>query len=206
MIEPQKIGGVILAGGQSRRMQGHNKSFVTLGDKPMIVHALERLQAQLSNIAINANDDLEAYQALGIPVISDAPKNYSGPLAGVASAMAWGKRIGLSHVVTVATDTPFFPKNLALKLATLAEPNSIVIARSDGFKHPTFGLWPTHLHQDLNNWLTTSDTMKVMAYIMSQDHNFVDFEFKGDHDPFFNINTPEDLASAETLLLEKATQ
>lgn len=206
MIDVANIGGVILAGGQSRRMQGQNKSFMTLDHKPMILHVIMRLQAQLSSIAINANDDLDIYRGFGTPVISDKIKNYAGPLAGIASAMEWGEKAGLSHIVTVATDTPFFPENLVQKLAEQDEGNIITIARSGGFKHPAFGIWQTDLHADLTHWLKTSDTMKVMAYVMDHYHDFADFEFAGDLDPFFNVNTPEDLAIAERYLTGGKTQ
>ena len=112
---------------------------------------------------------------------------------------------GYPYLATVAGDTPFFPADLVkLLVARAKQRDGIVIARSEGFPQPVFGLWPTNLADDLNNWLTEGKTNKVMAWVRTHAHDFIDFDQKGQIDPFFNINTPDDLSLAESLMEAEA--
>jgi molybdopterin-guanine dinucleotide biosynthesis protein A len=114
MALPESVVGVLLAGGKSSRMGGGDKCLRVLGGKPILTRIIERLQPQVSEIVINANGDPARFDAFGLPVVSDSVAGYQGPLAGVHAALEWVKanRPGVEHVVTVATDTPFFPADL----------------------------------------------------------------------------------------------
>jgi molybdopterin-guanine dinucleotide biosynthesis protein A len=197
------VAGGILAGGKSRRM-GDDKPLMPLGGRTMIDHVIERLAPQVSEIVINANGDPARYLAQDLPVVADLIGDFAGPLAGVHAVLTWAARRddAITHVVTAAADTPFFPRDLVSRLVSSARgERSIVMAKSDGNRHPVFSLWPVSLRDDLENWLQQTDTYKVMAWVSRHDFEFCEFPLNSDgSDPFFNANTPEEFATAERLL------
>lgn len=196
---------VVLAGGLSRRMGGRDKALIDLAGRPMIAHIIARLGPQASQIAINANDDPARFASLGIPVLADPVAGHPGPLAGVLAAMRWAERslIGVTDVVTVPADTPFLPRDLIARLVAAAHPGQIVLAASHGTLHQVVGLWPLALAGALEQYLS-SGRSKVLDFVEQQ--GFLRVEFPDQTiggrsvDPFFNTNTPEDLAVAESLL------
>lgn len=202
------IAGLVLAGGLSRRMGGGEKSLRLLAGKPMIEHVLARLAPQVERLAINVNSDPASYRGYGLPILPDTIAGHAGPLAGVLAGLEWAATLpGMTHLVTAATDTPFLPIDLVQRFVALSAPERIVMARSGGNRHPVFGLWPVALRKDLAAWLTESDTMKVLAWTGRHDLVFCDFAAGGVDmsganlpDPFFNANTPEELAEAEQYL------
>lgn len=202
-----KTVGVVLAGGLSTRMGGTDKCLLELGDKTLLLHAVDKLKQQVGSVAINTNSDASAYQNNGVPVLRDSFEGYAGPLAGVLTGMEWAHSLGASHIITVAADTPFFPDNLAcdMQAAIHEAANQIAIAESRGgggkyFNHPTFGLWPVALRDDLRSALTQG-IRKVMQW--AKPHGIVNVAFSAKpFDPFFNVNTPEDFATASRLLKE----
>ena len=201
------MAGVILAGGLSRRMGAGDKSLRALNGKPLIGHVIERLRGQAAPVAINANGDASRFSAFGLPVIPDATSDFAGPLAGVLAGMRWATKTApeAPFIVTAACDTPFFPIDLVQKLAAAASRISpcIAIAASGGKAHPVFGLWPIALADDLALSLETG-TRKVLHWTERHPNTIVEFafaDFGGNAvDPFFNANTPEELAEAERLL------
>jgi molybdenum cofactor guanylyltransferase len=198
-----EIAGLVLAGGLSRRMGGGEKGLQLLAGQSMISRVIGRIAPQVDALAINANSDPDPYLEFGLPVLPDTIGGHVGPLAGVLTGLEWAATLpGVNHVVSAATDTPFLPLDLVERFAALAGPERIIIARSDGNRHPVFGLWPVVLRQDLAEWLATSDTMKVLAWVHRHDFAFCDFEADGDGapDPFFNANTPEELAEAAAFI------
>lgn len=199
----ETILGTVLAGGQSRRMGGTDKALVALAGTPLIAHVATRLAPQVGAIAINANGDSGRFDALGLPVFADTIGGHAGPLAGVLAAMRFAGELDdrFTHMATAATDTPFFPDDLVARLAASATtPDTIAMATSDGNRHPVFALWPTALADDLERWLAETDTFKVLAWVKRHRFAPVDFAPLPDGvDPFFNINTPEDLAAAERM-------
>nr|WP_276562395.1 molybdenum cofactor guanylyltransferase MobA [Hoeflea prorocentri] len=200
--------GCVLAGGLSRRMGGGDKSLRPLGDGSMLSRVVERLRPQVGRLLLNANGDPERFSQFGLPVVADQVEGFAGPLAGISAAMEWASihEPGMSHIVTAASDTPFFPTDLVAGLLSANDGGSetIVMATSGGFRHPVFSLWPVCLRDDLTAWLRDTDTLKVMAWV--QRHDLLSVEFAnvetaaGPVDPFFNANTPEDLAAAEDIL------
>ncbi len=203
----EQIAGVILAGGLSRRMGGGDKALRELGGKPLIRRVVARLEPQASPLAINANGEVSRFAAFGLPVIPDATGDFAGPLAGVLAGLRWaaGAAPGARFIATAACDTPFFPENLVQMLiaARGGVYPSIVLATSDGQVHPVFGLWPVALADDLAAALEEG-TRKVLHWVERHPHFTADFPFASAGgrfvDPFFNANTPEELAEAETLL------
>jgi len=206
--DPNTIAGIVLAGGRSRRMGGRDKALMPLAGKPMIARAIDRLAPQVAAVAVSANGDPAGFDPFGKPVFADVVDGYLGPLAGILSAMRWaaGQDAGYTHAVTVAADTPFFPDDLVSRLAACARrDDSIVMARSASNRHPVFALWPLALAGDLAGWLARGETLKVRAWAESHDLADCDFPLRADGvDPFFNINTPDDLTTAEAIL-QKAT-
>ncbi|MEP3347335.1 MAG: molybdenum cofactor guanylyltransferase MobA [Litoreibacter sp.] len=198
--------GIILAGGQSRRMGGGDKGLLSLGGRTLLARVIDRLEPQVAEVGLNANGDLARFDRIGLPIVADSIAEYPGPLAGVLAGMDWAASRGHSHIVTAAADTPFFPCDLVPQLMMAAEnaPNSpIVLAATPDPKrgmsrHPTFGLWPVDLRDDLRAALTDG-VRKVVAW--TDKHGAATAEFPATpFDPFFNVNTPEDMARAEGLL------
>lgn len=202
-----RVLGVLLAGGLSRRMGGGDKGLMPLGPKPVMAHALERLKAQTNDVVINANGDPNRFARFALPVVADTIAGFAGPLAGVLAGLDYARRLSSPPVfiATAAADTPFFPRDLVKNLADKAKTDkTIVLARSNGQRHPTFGLWPVALADDLETWLLDPENRKVLAWVDRHDWNMADFPFgvlsNPAMDPFFNINTPEDFAAARNLL------
>jgi len=200
-ISKAQIAGVVLAGGQSRRMGGQDKSWIDIGGQPAIARACNRLASQVAHLAVNTNADPARFEELGRPIIADTLQNYPGPLAGLLAAMRWaGTLSGITHIVTAATDTPFFPPDFVERLAQHASGDQmIVMAQSGDWVHPVFGLWPIALADALEHYLTVENERKILMFSERYDQQIVAFEDQPD--PFFNINTPDDLATAQARLL-----
>lgn len=192
--------GVILAGGQATRMGGGDKGLLPLGDNLIIEHVVERLAPQVEEIALNANGDPERFEFLGLPVLPDSVGGFVGPLGGVLAGLDWAAERGATHIVTAAADTPYFPGDLvpALLAAAEAQGHPIALARTENGRHPTFGLWPVDLRDDLRAALL-GGMRKVVLWTDSHGTAYADFP-SGRFDPFFNVNTPEDLAAARGIL------
>ncbi|OHV88195.1 molybdenum cofactor guanylyltransferase MobA [Mesorhizobium sp. ORS 3428] len=203
----QSIAGIILAGGQSRRMGGGDKPLLPLGKGRLIEHVAARLEPQVDTLALNANGDPARFSGTNLPVLADTVQGYAGPLAGILTGLGWAATdTACRSLVSAAGDTPFFPRDLVERLAAAASerPGAIAVASSNGRWHPTFALWPLGLGDALRHFLVDEDNRRVSAFM--ERHGFVQVEFpmieaEGQRiDPFFNINTPDDLAEAERLL------
>ena len=191
--------GVILAGGQARRLGGGDKALVEVGGRPLLAHAIERLAPQVSRIVLNANGDSSRFDSFGLPVVADSVAGFVGPLAGVLAGLDWAAENApeCDRVVTVATDAPFFPGDLVARLADAAasENADLACAVSGGRNHPVFGLWPVDLRDDLRRALVEEEIRKVDLWTARHRLAVVPFPVSG-VDPFFNINRPEDVAAA----------
>ncbi len=183
--------GLILAGGRSRRMGGNDKAFIMLAGKPLLAHAMSRLQPQVDEVVINSNADPEQFRAFNVPVIRDRLDGYLGPLAGIHAGLS---AFPDDYLLTVAVDLPFLPMDLASRLRPSVDDTHCAYA-SNGATHAPIILWPpgmaskveSHLKQRqfrLRDWLTLHGRA-------------VGFDPTADTDILFNINTPEDLAQAE---------
>lgn len=199
--------GVLLAGGQSRRMGGGDKSLNDLDGKPILMHAIERVMPQVAHLFLNANGDSDRFDEYALPVVGDTVEGFVGPLAGILTGLEWARDTvpEAQWVLTVATDTPFFPINLVERFATAieAENADMAMATSDGNRHPVFGLWPVRLADDLRSCIVDKEMRKVLHW--TDRFNLVQVDFPTTRfDPFFNVNTPEDLAQAQRLTLENS--
>ena len=197
--------GVILAGGQSQRMGGGDKGLLQLGDRSILDHVIARLAPQVDAVALNANGDTSRFDTLALPVVEDGIAGFPGPLAGILAGLDWAAMQGADSIVTVAADTPFFPTDLVERLFAerAAADSAIVLAaiRDENCKlwrQPTFGLWPVSLKEDLRQALQ-GGVRKVVLWTDRHGASEAVFETTP-IDPFFNVNTPDDLAKARQLL------
>ncbi len=203
--------GVILAGGQATRMGGGDKGLLPLGGRVLLDHVIARSAPQVASLVLNANGDADRFARFDLPVVPDSLSGFPGPLAGVLAGMDWAAEQGAQTVVSVAADTPFFPEDLVARLIASAEgqDHPLVLAATEGeartrsakgrlIRHPTFGLWPVALRDDLRRALRDG-LKKVVIWTESHGGREALFDI-GSRDPFFNVNTPEDLAAAEAML------
>jgi len=195
----EDVAGVILAGGLARRMGGRDKAFIELAGRPLVSFAIERLAPQVGWLALNANGEAARFAPFGLPVIADTVEGFAGPLAGILAAMLWAQDHApeVSWIVSAATDTPFFPRDLVARFldAVDREGARLACAVSNGRAQPVFGLWPVDLAQDLERALVDEDLRKIDRFTARYPLAMVDFSRAG-CDPFFNINRPEDLRKA----------
>ena len=197
--------GVLLAGGRARRMGGGDKCLRRLGDRTILAHVVERARPQAGALLLNANGDPERFAGFGLPVAADVVEGFVGPLAGVLTGMEWARahRPDLPWIATVATDTPFFPRDLVSRMlaAVAAGGADLACAASAGRAHPVFGLWPVRLAVDLRRAMVDEEIRKVDLW--TARHRLVEVIFPATAvDPFFNTNRPDDLAEAERLLAQ----
>lgn len=196
------IAGVILAGGLSRRMGGGDKPLLEVDGQTLLERVIARLSPQATPLLLNANGDPRRFDQYGLAVRTDVIAGHGGPLVGVLTAMEWAGEQGLEWVVTAAADTPLFPADLVQRLrsAQQAEQADITLAVSDGRDHPVFALWPVRLAAALRHALVELDMRKVGAFM--DRHRVVRVEWPSrPFDPFFNVNSPDDVAQLERLLL-----
>ena len=201
--------GVILAGGQATRMGGGDKGLLDMHGQPLLTPVMERLLPQVSGLVLNANGDPARFAEFGLPVVADSVSGFAGPLAGVLAGLDYAAEQGADAIVTVAVDTPFFPTDLVAQLVAAADgmAHPLVLAatprgeektksmsKSGLIRHPTFGLWPVALRHDLRAALQDG-VSKVVVW--TERHGGRETVFSTDDgDPFFNVNTPDDLAVA----------
>jgi molybdopterin-guanine dinucleotide biosynthesis protein A len=206
--DKDRLVGVVLAGGLSRRMGGGDKGLAALGAATMLDEVLRRVAPQVGRLVLNANGNPARFARFGLPVAADTIEGFAGPLAGVLAGLRWAaaEAPAATHVLSVSSDAPFLPDDLARRLAdALAEqPDArIALAVSGGEVHPVIGLWPVALADDLEAALR-SGLRKVLHWTDRHGTAVVDFPMRrtreGAVDPFFNANTPEELDEARRLL------
>ena len=203
MSSVNDVASVILAGGRSSRMRGKNKTLMTLGGKRLIDHAIQKVGRWGKYIALNVNSDLEVFEGYNLPLITDTVGGFLGPLAGILSAMEWAEKIGCSRVLTVAADTPFFPDTLGPELDTHSSDYEIVMAATENEfgkleRHPTFCIWTVNLKDNLRQSLLRG-SRKIVSWSDQFKIKNVKFSSVNLVDPFFNINTKEDLIEAKRI-------
>jgi molybdopterin-guanine dinucleotide biosynthesis protein A len=189
------ITGIILAGGLARRMGGIDKGLIPFLNKPMIMHVVNQLKPQVEHMLINANREIERYEALGLSVVQDQITDFAGPLAGLHTGMKHAKT---EFVLSAPCDSPLLANNLAIRLMhALQENNSdIAIATTGEQTHPVFCLCRTNLAADLEEFLTAGGR-KVEDW--QKKHHLTMVSFDDQPTAFSNINTMDDLTELERL-------
>ena len=196
---------LLLAGGKSRRMGGGDKNLIMLGDRPLLAHVMGRAVPDGVPAVVNANGDLDRFASFGLPVVSDVVDGYAGPLAGVLTGLehAIATHPEVTHVISLATDAPFLPRDLGARLTEAVTGGAeMAQARSDGRRHPVFAIWPVSMAAGLRAALVEEGLRKIDDFTARYDCAVVDF-VPGDWadvDPFTNLNTPEDLVMARQRL------
>lgn len=198
-----RIAGLILAGGEGRRLGGVDKALVLLNGRSLLSHVAERFEPQVEAVALSANGDpgrfASALAGRGWPVLPDADEERLGPMAGLLAGLDWAAGWGASHLASVSVDTPFLPGDLVVRLLLgCAAPGGSAIAQSAGGRHPTCGLWPVGLRSTLAAAIGSGERRLGR---WASDQGAVGVAFADTPDPFFNINRPEDLAQAERWLI-----
>ena len=190
-----RLFGIILAGGQARRMAGADKALAPLSGQPLLSHVLARFAPQVEALALSANRDPTRFAAFGLPVLPDAASH--GPLSGILAALQWAAPLGATAVISVPVDGPFLPPDLVPHLCLAAGPDGPALAASPNGLHPTFGLWPVSLAPALAAFLASGAKARVRDFAAAHGAGTAHFP---DDLAFANANTPDDLARFAQLL------
>jgi molybdopterin-guanine dinucleotide biosynthesis protein A len=184
-------------------MGGGDKCLRPIGGRPILAHIVERARPQVATLVLNANGDAARFAPFGLPVAGDVVAGFAGPLAGVLTGMEWAAQNAPAcrWLASFASDAPFLPRDLIARLlaAATAENADLACAASGGQAHPVFGLWRVDLAAELRRALVDEQLHKVDRWTARYRLAQVDFP-TAPVDPFFNTNSPEDLAEAERLL------
>ncbi|GHC75846.1 molybdenum cofactor guanylyltransferase MobA [Limoniibacter endophyticus] len=189
-----RAGGIVLAGGLSRRMGAH-KSGVLLHGKSLLAHVVDRISPQVKKIAISRAHNELAQFADSIPHLDDGDFPGQGPLAGILAGLKWARQSGLDALLCVPVDTPFLPGDLAKQLRK--KEAAIVVAASNSRIHPTVSLWSVDRASILETHLRQTNDRSVRTFLHTQNYEVCEYPSPSSGvDPFFNINTPDDLEKA----------
>ena len=193
-----RIVGAIIAGGRSSRMGGREKAFLELASKPVILHVIEQFEPQVDQLVINANGESARFSDFGLDVVPDVLTSLTTPLAGLHAALKFTKSVAAEVLVTVPSDTPFLPFNLVAKLLEKAVVRGAAIAASGDQEHYIIGAWKAELLDDLETAIASDNLFRVKDWAHRASAQKVEWPVKP-HDPFFNVNAPDDLRIAEQI-------
>jgi molybdopterin-guanine dinucleotide biosynthesis protein A len=199
----QPIAGVILAGGRSSRMEGQFKAAAMVGGELLLQRVIDRFQPQVNVLLVNLNQRIDSISSQELRVIADSLEGYPGPLAGLVAAFEYldQQNINAEALAVVPCDGPFLPKNVVAVLAShLVDSNaSVACIRYDGQLQPTFSLWHRSVAPTVIARLREQHQGGFKGLFSQLPTVFVNWP-QTDPDPFFNINTPEELSKAEQML------
>jgi len=199
----EAVVGVLLAGGQARRMGGGDKCLRTLSGEPILAHVVRRVRPQVGPAILNAGGDPARFAGFGLPVVPDTVEGFAGPLAGILTGLEWAAEHapGARWVASFATDAPFVPTDLVDRMvaAVASGEGELACASSGRRTHPVFGLWPVEIAGELRKALVEEDERKIDRFTARRRVAVVEYGAEP-VDPFFNANRPEDLEQAERLL------
>ncbi len=185
-------------------MGGGDKSLLPLRDRPVLAEVVDRLVPQVGPLALSANGDPGRFAAFSLPVVPDTLEGSHGPLAGIEAGLSWVRAQcpGVAFAVTVPGDTPFIPADLVARLVEGKGEASMAVAVSAVGLHPVVGLWPVGMADALADALARGDR-RASQFVRTQgaaEVFFAPVSIAGTEvDPFFNINTPEDIDYAREL-------
>ncbi|HYP10799.1 MAG TPA: molybdenum cofactor guanylyltransferase MobA [Xanthobacteraceae bacterium] len=194
--------GLVLAGGLARRMGGGDKARIAIGGTTILHRVITCLAPQCDSLLINANGDPKRFADTKLLVVADSVPGFAGPLAGILAGLDWAA-LHLPQcewLASVPGDCPFLPNDLIPRLhaARLASGAPLACARSGEWRHPVVGLWPLVLRGDLRRALVAEGLRKIEIWTARHGVAIADWPAEP-VDPFFNVNTPEDAALAQTL-------
>jgi molybdopterin-guanine dinucleotide biosynthesis protein A len=195
--------GAILAGGLARRMGGGDKPLRTVGARTVLARIVDRLTPQVARLILNANDDPLRFGEFRLPVVADSLPDHPGPLAGVLAALDWAAAAdpAIAWVVTAPGDAPFVPRDLVARLhaARGSGDTMFACAASQGRTHPVIALWPVAIRDELRRAVAEQGIRKIDLFTQRGGCATAEWPARP-VDPFFNVNTPEDLAEADRLV------
>jgi molybdopterin-guanine dinucleotide biosynthesis protein A len=201
-VPPPPTFGLVLAGGLARRMGGGDKVRIKIGRSTILDRVLATLSGQCVDIIINANGDPARFADTGCTVVPDNVPGFAGPLAGILAGLDWlsAQNNGVEWMMSVPGDCPFLPDDLVERLhearRTMGAGVPLACARSGEWRHPVVGLWPVALRGALRKALVDEDLRKIEVF--TARHGIAIAEWPDRPvDPFFNVNTPEDIKRAE---------
>jgi molybdenum cofactor guanylyltransferase len=199
--------GLVLAGGLARRMGGGDKALLRIGDETILQRTMGRFAPQCARVILNANGDPARFEFTGLPVVTDDIAGFAGPLAGILAGLDWAARHApeAEWVASVPGDCPFLPRDLVAKLHAAREAAGapLACARSGDWRHPVAGLWRVDLRGDLRHALEVEDLRKIEVWTARHGVAIAEWPDRP-VDPFFNVNTPEDLAEANRIAAAEA--
>ena len=196
----QDITGVVLAGGRATRWDGRDKGLIQVSGRPMISHVLDALAPQVGQVIINANRNLDEYRAFGLPVVTDASRDFLGPLAGIASGLAAART---EWVAVTPCDSPLLAADCVGRLVSACEDDArtdIAVAHDGERIQPVFALIRRGLLEDLDAYLE-SGGRKIDRWYGQQRMQLVDFS--DNLDTFLNINRGEDRDMLEARMKQR---
>jgi molybdopterin-guanine dinucleotide biosynthesis protein A len=199
-VNRQDITGVVLAGGRATRWDGRDKGLIQVSGRPMISHVLDALAPQVGQVIINANRNLDEYRAFGLPVVTDASRDFLGPLAGIASGLAAART---EWVAITPCDSPLLAADCVERLVSACEDDAstdIAVAHDGERIQPVFALIRRGLLEDLDAYLE-SGGRKIDRWYGQQRMQLVDFSDKLDN--FLNINRREDRDMLEARMKQR---
>jgi molybdopterin-guanine dinucleotide biosynthesis protein A len=202
MVEAFGAPGVVLAGGRAQRMGGGDKPLREIGGHTILARVIGRLESQCECLLLSANGDPLRFAPFGLPVIADGVKQHPGPLAGILAGLDWAAthRPNAQWIVSAPGDCPFLPRDLVARLrqAVSAQGAELAVAASQGRSHPVIGLWKVGLRDALREAVVVEGLRKVRDW--TGRYRVATVAWPADPlDPFFNVNTIEDLSEAERL-------
>jgi molybdopterin-guanine dinucleotide biosynthesis protein A len=198
--------GLVLAGGLARRMGGGDKARIRIGGRTILQRVLARLTPQCAGMILNANGDPARFADTGLPVVPDSVADFPGPLAGILAGLDWvaAHQPDVADVVSVPGDCPFLPSDLVARLTAARQAAQVPLAcaRSGEWRHPVVALWRVALRDDLRHALVKEDLRKIELWTARHGIAIADWP-AAPVDPFFNVNSPEDVAEAERIAAQQ---
>jgi molybdopterin-guanine dinucleotide biosynthesis protein A len=200
--------GVILAGGRSSRMGGMSKALFRLNDEALLTHVIRRLQPQLSSLLLSTEGPDTSLKSFGFPLVPDLLPRYRGPLTGLCSALHYLADKGWDGgLVLCPCDAPFIPPGLVERLvsAAVGSPKPVAVVSYEGFLQPTFSLWQAHHFPVIYDAVVKRGDGGLKYMLQSLPHVIVEW-VSAEPPPFYNVNTPEELQTAERWLAAPRNQ
>lgn len=195
------IVGVIIAGGKGTRLGG-DKPLRAFGRATLLDAVIQRVKPQVDALALNVSGRASArYRDFGLELITDGEEGEVGPLAGVLSGLRWAERQRAEWLATFPADTPFLPRDLVDRLRALSRDTHPVAARDESGLHGLCAIWPTAARARLSNAVCNDNVRSLREALTRLGGEECAFEHQAN--AFFNVNTPEDLATAERLASER---